>query len=190
MTNNLRQCVVGSDNGYSGHLVFLDTTDGHIVHIEQFPRDNAKRLYELLEEYRPIYAITEQPFMGPGFRGVASSNFEILGRYKQTFELLDIPYDTLRATSWRKELNIKATATHNELGEPISKRDSNKFAAISYAREHFTEEDFHKLETEEGYIEDHHRKVRIVPDDNKVESACIALYALKYYREHNNYAKD
>lgn len=175
--------VVGSDNGYSGWLVFINTETEKIDHIEQYPRDDAKRLYELLKQYNPEFAITEQPFMAAGFRGVATSNFEILGRYKQTFELLDIPYDCVRATSWRSKLGIKATATHNEKGEPISKRDSNKFAAIDYAREVFKDQ-FELLECKEGYLdkEEHKRKYRIVPDDNKVESALIAYYALKRHK--------
>lgn len=177
-----RPVVMGADNGYSGYLVFLDVETAKIVHIEQYPRDNAHRLYFLLSMYNPQYAVVEQPFMAGGFRGVASSNFEILGRYKQCFELLDIKYDTVRATSWRKVLKIKATATHNEKGEQISSRDSNKFAAIDFAKEIFAEQ-FNLLECEEGHIVNHKRVKSIVPDDNKVESACIAYYTLQTYKE-------
>ena len=164
--------IFGSDNGYSASLVFLDLT-GHIIHIESYP-DDAKRFYQLIEHFKPVYAATEEVFMAPGFKGVASSNFIILGRYKQVFEMLDIPYETVRAVSWRAKLGIKAKG-----------RDNQKQAAIDYSATHFSEEDYQKLWTKYNKLnkETHHKEEHFDPDNNKCESALIALYALQKYKE-------
>jgi hypothetical protein len=174
--------VLGADNGYTGWVVILDVEDGHIEHMEQYPRENPKRLFEICAQYKPLYAAIEQPFMAAGFKGVAAANFEVLGRYCQTFEYCNIDYETIRAVSWRKVLGIKATATHNEKGEPISKRDSNKFAAEAYAEEYFSKEDWDKLHVTFNKIIDHKRTPVTTPDDNKVESALLAVYAREQWR--------
>lgn len=161
-TNDL---VLGADNGYSASLVFL-TPFGAIHHIEPYPND-AKRLVQLLSHFKPVYAAIEEVFMAPGFKGVASSNFIIMGRYMQAFEQLDIPYETVRAVTWRKVLGIKAKG-----------RDAQKAAAIAYASTHFSPEDYHKLHSTYKRIVDHHRQEFFEPDNNKCESALIALYAL------------
>ena len=164
--------IIGADNGKSGFLVFMNT-DRHIIHIEQYPND-AKRLYQLIEYFKPVYAAIEEVFMAPGFKGVASSNFEIMGRYKQVFEMLDIPYETVRAVSWRAKLGIKAKG-----------RDNQKQAAIDYSATHFSKEDYQKLWTKYNKLnkETHHKEEHFDPDNNKCESALIALYALQKYKE-------
>lgn len=161
--------ICGSDNGKSGSMVFLDIDSGKIVHIENYP--DAKRMYKLLTDFRPKYAVIEQVFMAAGFKNVASTNFEIMGRYKQLFELLDIPYDAVRAVSWRKALNIKAKG-----------RPAQKAASIVKAQELFNK-DFDCLCTDYGHIKDHKRVIEREPDDNKCESALIAYYALQQYKK-------
>ena len=42
--------IFGSDNGKSGHLVFLTSDTAEILHIEGFPNDG-KRLYQLLNYF-------------------------------------------------------------------------------------------------------------------------------------------
>lgn len=162
---------LGADNGYSGHLVFLDIVTGKIHYTEPYP-NNAKRLHNLVHYFKPVYAVIEAVFMAPGFRGVASSNFEIMGRYMQVFEHLHIPYDTARATTWRAYLGIKAKG-----------REAQKAAAIQYASTHFSPEDFQKLHSTYRKIVDHHKQTFTEPDNNKCESALIALYAYNKYKE-------
>lgn len=161
--------VVGSDNGLTGSTVFLDTETKKIVHIENCST-NAKRLYELLQTYKPVYAATEEVFMSPGFRGVASVGFQVMGRYMQTFELLDIPYETIRAVSWRAALGIKAKG-----------RDNQKEAAIVRCMDMFDLEDQEKLKTPWRHLVNRHYVTEIVFDNNKCESALIAYYALCAY---------
>lgn len=158
--------ILSADNGYSASLVFL-THSGTIHYIESYPND-AKRLMQLLLHFKPEYAAIEEVFMAPGFKGVASSNFIIMGRYMQAFEQLDIPYETVRAVTWRKVLGIKAKG-----------RDAQKAAAIAYAQQHFSPEDFQKLHSTYKKIIDHHKVPITEPDNNKCESALIGLYALK-----------
>lgn len=164
--------VCGSDNGKSGFLVFL-SLDAQIIHIEQYPND-AKRLHQLLSHFKPVYFATEQPFNAGGFKHVVDTNFEILGRYKQVLELLDLPYETIRAVSWRAKLGIKAKG-----------RENQKQAAIEYASTHFSNADYQKLHTTYKKInkETHRKEVLCDPDNNKCESALIALYALQKYKE-------
>ena len=163
-------CVMGADNGKSGFLVFLNLS-GDIVHIEQYPND-AKRLYDLINHFRPTYATIESVFMAAGFKSVASTNFEIMGRYMQTFELLDIPYEATRAVSWRNKLNLKAKG-----------RENQKLAAIEYASKIFSKKDYNKLMTKYNRInkQTHHKEEFIEPDNNKCESALIAYYTLQKY---------
>ena len=160
------------DNGKSGFLVFLASDTAKIIHIEQYP-DNAKRLHQLISYFKPAYAAIEAVFMAPGFKGVASSNFEIMGRYMQTFELLDIPYEAIRAKTWRSRLGIKAKG-----------REACKQAAIETCKTLF-EKDFDKLLSEWSHIVGHHRVRELIPDNNKCESALIAYYALQRLGEKN-----
>lgn len=169
-TNEI-QTVLGADNGKSGSLVFLDIQTSQIHHIEPYPND-AKRLNYLIQYFKPKYAAIEEVFMAPGFKGVASSNFIIMGRYMQVFEELDIPYETVRAVSWRKRLGIKAKG-----------RDAQKEAAISYASTHFSNDSYQKLFSTYKVIENHKRVEKTSPDNNKCESALIALYALQKFKE-------
>lgn len=173
---NYRGKVVwGSDNGLSGSVVLLDINDGHIVHIEPYP--NAKRMYQLIKDFQPLQATIEQVFMAPGFRGVASSNFEIMGRYMQLFELLDVPYDTVRAVSWRAKLGIKAKG-----------RPAQKAASIAKSKELFSEKDFDKLNSNYTRLDKelHKRVTERWPDDNKCESALIAYYTWIIWKEQND----
>ena len=162
----------GSDNGFSGSVVLLEPTTMKLVHIEPYP--NAKRMYQLIEDFRPMYAAIEQVFMAPGFRGVASSNFEIMGRYMQMFELLDVPYETVRAVSWRAKLGIKAKG-----------RPAQKAASIAKAKELFSPEEFDRLCTDYTRIDKtlHKKVTERWPDDNKCESALIAYYAAMVWKE-------
>ena len=166
------KCVLGADNGKSGFLVFLNLS-GDIIYIEQFP-DNAKRLYELVNHFKPVYATIEAVFMAAGFKSVASTNFEIMGRYKQVLEMLNISYEATRAVSWRKKLNIKAKG-----------RENQKLAAIQQASKIFSDEDYKKLWTRYNKInkQTHHKEEIFEPDNNKCESALIAYYSLKIYSE-------
>lgn len=166
--------LLSADNGFSGSVVLIEPSTLHIVHIELYP--SAKRLYQVLVDFRPINATIEQVFMAPGFRGVASSNFEIMGRYMQTFELLDIPYETVRAVSWRKTLGIKAKG-----------RPAQKAASIERAKELFSAEDFDKLCTNYTRIDKtlHKKVTERWPDDNKCESALIGVHAAYKLREQN-----
>ena len=164
--------IMGADNGKTGFLVFLASDNAEIIHIEQYP-DDAKRLHQLISYFKPAYATIEAVFMAPGFKGVASSNFEIMGRYMQTFELLDIPYETARAKTWRAHLGIKAKG-----------REACKQAAIETCKTLF-EKDYGKLHSDWSHIVDHHRVIELVPDNNKCESALIAYYALQKWREKN-----
>lgn len=159
--------------GFSGYIVFLDTNTGRIIHIENFPR-NAKRLYEIFDIYKPVYTVVEEVFMSAGFKHVASTNYEIAGRYKQVLDMLDLKYDFARAVTWRKKLNIKAKG-----------RDAQKAASIEKASEIFSKEDFEALHTEFGRIDKvlHKRVKETLPDDNKCESALIAYYALLLWKE-------
>ena len=160
--------------GFSGSVVLLEPTTMKLVHIEPYP--NAKRMYQLIEDFRPMYAAIEQVFMAPGFRGVASSNFEIMGRYMQMFELLDVPYETVRAVSWRAKLGIKAKG-----------RPAQKAASIAKAKELFSPEEFNRLCTDYTRIDKtlHKRVTERWPDDNKCESALIGVYSAMKWIESN-----
>lgn len=163
------------DNGKSGWLVFLDIETASIVHIEQYPND-AKRLYELFSTFKPVYAVSEEVFMSSGFKGVASTDYQIMGRYSQCFEMLDIPYHFIRAVSWRPKVGIKGKG-----------RDQLKQLAIQKAKELFSEEDYRKLHWTHRVRRDGHLVEITEPDNNMCESALIAYYALQYWR--NDYAK-
>ena len=163
----------GSDNGKSGSIVFLASDTAEIVHIEQYPQ-SAKRLYQLFNYFKPVYAATEEVFMSPGFKGVASTDYQIMGRYSQCFEMLDIPYEFIRAVSWRPKLGIKAKG-----------RDALKLAAIEKAKELFSEEDYQKLHWTHRVRRNGHLETIIEPDNNMCESALIAYYALLKWREKN-----
>lgn len=169
-----KQYVLGADNGKTGCLVFLDTDTGKIEEIQWYPNDSAKRLYELIEKYKPVYTVLEKPFMGPGFKNVASTNFEILGRYAQVLDMLDLKYDAIRAVTWRAKLKIKAKG-----------RQQQKEASIQTAAQLFSEEDYMKLHSEWKSInkELHKKEVHCTPNDNMCESALIAYYALQIWRE-------
>jgi hypothetical protein len=175
----------GVDNGFSGFIVML-TEQNKIVAVEPYPRNEESKLFDIFEKYKPSYTIMEKPFMAGGFAKVASSDFEILGRYKQTLSYLDLPYDTALARSWRKVLGLQITAANNEKGEPIGKRDLWKFAAIEYARKLFDEEDFEKL-CVDWREHENERKGPLIdkhgPDDNMVESALLAVYSRKVWEE-------
>lgn len=160
------------DNGFSGYIVILSIPHGSIVHMTQYPRDNAKELYDILERYKPEYAAIEQPFMGRGFAHVSSTNYEIAGRYMQCFEMLDIKYELVRPATWRKQLGIKAKG-----------REEQKKASIDAAQRLFEQADHPLLKSEWRHIVDHKRVSDWVFDDNKCESALIALYALKKYEQ-------
>jgi len=165
--------IFGSDNGLSSSLVFLASDTAEIIHIESYPRD-AKRLYQLLSYFKPVYAATEEVFMSPGFKGVASTDYQIMGRYSQCFEMLDIPYEFIRAVSWRPKLGIKGKG-----------RDLLKQLAIEKAKELFSEKDYQKLHWTHNVIRDHKRVQVTEPDNNMCESALIAYYALLKWREKN-----
>lgn len=164
-------CVFGSDNGKSGFLVFLDFNK-RIKYIEQY--STGLRLYEILKQYNPVYAVTEQVFMSSGFAHVASTGFTILGRYQQCFELLNIKYEAVRAVSWRKKLDIKAKG-----------RQEQKEAAINYCKEAFHKDDQHLLMSEVSHIVNHKREKTLIYDNNKCESTLISLYALIQYQSLN-----
>lgn len=170
--------VIGCDNGYSGHIVALDIDDGHIVHIEPYP--NSKRLYTVFKAFEPLQTTIEEVFMASGFRGVASSNFKIMGHYEQVFEMLDLPYNEVRAVSWRAKLGIKAKG-----------RPAQKAASIAKAKELFSEKDFDKLCTDYTHIDKelHKRVTERWPDDNKCESALIAYYTWLRWKEEQNVHK-
>ena len=167
-----RRCAAGIDNGKSGFIVLTDPLTMQIVHIEPYP--NPRRLYEVFAEFKPVYTIIEQVFMAPGFKSVASTNFEIMGRYKQVFDMLGLSYDCLRAVSWRSMLKIKAKG-----------RQQQKAASIQTAQELFTPEDFELLKT------NYHRRDKELhkiveerwPDDNKCESALISYCAALRWKE-------
>ena len=166
------RCCIGCDNGWSGHIVVLNPNTMQLVHIEPFP--DAKRLYQVFEEFTPLYTVIEQVFMAPGFKGVASSNFEIMGRYKQVFEMLNLEYDCVRAVSWRAKLGIKAKG-----------RPAQKAASIAKAKELFSPEEFDRLCTDYTRIDKtlHKKVTERWPDDNKCESALIAYYAAMVWKE-------
>lgn len=170
--------IWGSDNGFSGSVVLIEPKTMQLIHIEPYP--NAKRMCQLIKDFQPMYAAIEQVFMAPGFRGVASSNFEIMGRYMQMFELLDIPYETVRAVSWRAKLGIKAKG-----------RPAQKAASIEKAKEIFPEKDFDRLRTDYTHIDKelHKRVTERWPDDNKCESALIGVYAAIKWKEEQNVTK-
>lgn len=166
--------VAGSDNGKSGSIVFLATDTAEIVHIESYP-ESAKRLYQLFNYFKPVYACTEEVFMASGFKNVASTNFQIMGRYAQVFEMLDIPYHFIRAVSWRSKLGIKGKG-----------RELLKQASIDKARELFTEKDFEKLKWTHRIRKDGKLVWVTEEDNNMCESALIAYYTLLYWQEINN----
>lgn len=170
IVTNPGRYVLGADNGYSGSLVFVNIDTGKIAHVEQYPRWNAKRLYGLIEAFRPAYACTEEVFMSRGFKGVASNDFQVMGRYSQCFEMLDIPYHFVRAVSWRPVVGVKAKG-----------RDNLKEAAIARCREIFDDAEWEMLQWTHRVIRDHKRVEVTEPDNNKCESALIAIYALKHY---------
>lgn len=163
--------IAGADNGVSASWVFLDFDTEKIYHIEPY---NPKTMYEVFKKYKPKYVVLEEVFMSPGFKSVAHVGFEVLGRTKQVLEMLEIPYDTARAKTWRAYLNIKAKG-----------REQCKEAAIKRCSEVFDDEDYHKLWSEWRHIdkETHKRVSEMIPDNNKCESALIALYALRKYKE-------
>ena len=163
----MKQYVCGADNGFSGFIVFIDTKTSKIEYIEQYPRDNSKHLYELFNKYKPVYTALEQPFITRGFSHVSSTNYEIFGRYCQVLEMLDLKYESVRASSWRKALGIKAKG-----------REECKKASIEMCKLVFDENDLEKLKTTKNTIENHHRKEITFFDDNKCESALISLYSL------------
>lgn len=163
--------VLGTDNGKSGSLVFLDINTGKIAYIEQYPND-AKKLFDLLQTFKPSYAVSEEVFMSPGFKGVASTDYQIMGRYAQCFEMLDIPYEFIRAVSWRPKVGIKGKG-----------RDVLKQKAIEKVQELFSSEDCEKLKTTRRMRKDGHLVPVTYMDDNKCESALIAYYALLKWRE-------
>lgn len=165
---------LGTDNGKSGFLVFLNVEDNSIAYIEQYP-DDAKKLYDLILTFKPEFAVSEEVFMASGFKSVASTNFQIMGRYAQCFEMLDIPYEFKRAVSWRPKVGIKGKG-----------REQLKEKAIQKAKELFSEEDFKKLTTTRRIRVDGHLQPITEPDNNKCESALIAYYALLKWRENND----
>lgn len=167
-----KEYILGADNGKTGFLVFLEADTGKVAHMTWYPNGDAKELYRLIETYKPVYAVIEQVFMAPGFKGVASSNFEIMGRYMQCFEMLDIPYDCVRAMTWRSRLGIKAKG-----------RPAQKAASIAKATELYPEEEHKLFYSEIKKIENHKKVTYNVPDDNKAESMLIAYYARKTYNE-------
>lgn len=164
----------GSDNGRSGSIVFLASDTAEIVHIESYP-NSAKRLYQLFNYFKPAYAVSEEVFMSPGFRGVASTDFQIMGRYAQVFEMLDIPYDFVRAKSWRPVIGIKGKG-----------RDELKRLAISKAKEIFSEKDFEQLKWTHRVRKDGKLVWVTEEDNNMCESALIAYYALLQWKERQN----
>ena len=167
--------ICGIDNGYSGFMVFLDIRTKNIHAIESYPRDDQKQLFYIFQKYKPVKVIMEQPFITRGFKGVSSSNYEILGRYSQTLEFLNIPYETVRVSSWRKYLGIKAKG-----------REECKKASIQKCQELFNEKEFIKLHSTKNANINHKRTQVDYVDDNKCESALIAYYALQKYLEDIN----
>lgn len=166
--------VLGSDNGRSGSMVFLKSDDASILHIESYPND-AKRLYELIDYFKPVYAVSEEIFMSSGFRGVASTDYQIMGRYSQVFEMLDVPYDFVRAVSWRPKVGIKGKG-----------REQLKELALAKAKELFTEEDYKKLHWTHRVRQNGKLVWVSEPDNNMCESALIAYYALQQWKERQN----
>lgn len=164
--------IAGIDNGYSGFMVFIDVKTFSICAIESYPREKQTDLFYIFQKYKPIKVIMEQPFITTGFKGVSSSNYEILGRYSQTLEFLNIPYETVRVSTWRKYLGIKAKG-----------REENKKASIQKCKELFNEKDYLKLHTTKNTIINHKRVPTDYIDDNKCESALIAYYAVQKYLE-------
>ena len=162
--------ICGIDNGYSGYMVFIDLKTMSIHALESYPREEQKQLFYIFQKYKPIKVIMEQPFITTGFKGVSSSNYEILGRYSQTLEFLNIPYETVRVSTWRKYLGIKAKG-----------REENKKASIQKAQELFNEKDFLKLHSTKNTNINHKRVPVDYVDDNKCESALIAYYATQKY---------
>lgn len=164
----------GADNGKSASIVFIDDTSTHIIDVVPY---NPKTLYSTFEKYKPTYTSLEEVFMGPGFTSVAHVGFEVLGRYKQVLEMLNLEYETVLARSWRKYIGIKAKG-----------RDECKKAAINLCSELFIEEDYKKLWSTRNIInkETHHKESVEYPDDNKCESSLIALYSIKKYGELKN----
>lgn len=163
----MKQYVCGADNGFSGFIVFIDIKTSKIEYIEQYPRDNAKHLYELFEKYKPIYTSLERPFITRGFSHVSSTNYEIFGRYCQVLEMLDLKYEPVKAATWRKALGIKAKG-----------REESKKASIEMCKLVFDKNDLEKLKTTKNVIENRHRVKMTFLDDNRCESALISLYSL------------
>lgn len=170
----MRQFVCGCDNGKTGSIVVLDAADAHIIEVIPYSDCDAKKLYDTFNYYKPEYTVLEECFMSAGFAHVASTNFEILGRYQQVLEMLNLSYNRVRAVSWRAKLKIKAKG-----------RPAQKAAAIKYAEELFSKEDYQKLHTtyRRRDKEQHKLITEVWPDDNKCESALIAYYALLTWRE-------
>lgn len=164
--------VCGIDNGFSGFMVFLNCKTKEIVQMLSYPKQNPIELFKIFETYRPKHVVLEQPFITMGFKGVSSSNYEILGRYSQTLEYLNISYNTVRVQEWRKFLNIKAKG-----------REANKQASIEKCKELFNEDNFRFFYSKKGSIVNHKRVEVKYIDDNKCESALIAYYAAQKYLE-------
>lgn len=171
--------VLGCDNGFSSSIVILNVDTLRIEHMEPYPRDNEVRLDAIVKEFKPVYAATEWPFMSISFAHVASTNFEILGRLKQTFELNNIPYECVRSATWRKRIKMKS----------VKGRENQKLASIEFAQMLFNKEDQHLLKSTKRKRENGHLVPFEFYDDNKCESALIAYYALLKWRDTNDITK-
>ena len=157
---------LGVDNGKTGWMVAI--VGNTIIDKQCYESNNAKSTIAFLEKHNDAKLVAlEEPFMSFQFSKVSAVGFELMGRYKACFEILDIPYTMAspRVGGWRKLCGYKTKG-----------RDNLKQESIKFVLEQFDNGEEHIAYTARKRI-DGHLQPTVMYNDNIADSVMLAVYA-------------
>jgi hypothetical protein len=138
---NLKEVVVGIDNGVTGTIAILDRR-GNVIHFDKIPtfkeqnytkkKGNVTRiaggqLKDILSMHgvKPVFAYYERPMVNPTRFQATLSAIRALEATLTIIELLQIPYDYIDSKEWQKVMlpnGIKGEADLKKASVDICKR--------------------------------------------------------------------
>jgi hypothetical protein len=161
---------LGVDNGKTGWMVAI--IGNEIVDKQCYESNNAKSTIAFLEKHNDAKLIAlEEPFMSFQFSKVSAVGFELMGRYKACFEILDAPYTMAspRVGGWRKLVGYTSKG-----------RDNLKQESIALVLQQFINGEEHISFVSRKRVEGKLQPVKQY-NDNIADSVMLAVYARLHY---------
>lgn len=166
--------VAGVDNGVSGWIAVVE--GDKVIDCLKYPRGEETKIIDFLKKNEVKQLVLEEPLMMSRFKHVSGIAFELLGVYKLSCMLANVPFEVAspRQKGWRYSLGYKSTRRADFKEESIQKACdtySNAEEWITYKR---------------NAIVDHKRTEITCKDDNLADSIMLAKYAEAVYEKNNS----